>query len=303
MEKLAFKNCHDRILENSYDVQVLGTDRHPGIRKMLREEYDTIDHQFDLWHYSKSLKKKLPEACRKPNCHELQEWIAPIVNHFYWCSRTCRGDVNLFWKLWTSLLFHVRNIHQWEEDGQNSACLHGELSIFEKNARWLVKPSPPYKALEDIIASKQLKNDIPFLVLYCCTGAIEVFHSNVLKYRSKRLHYRMNSMEARTTVAILEHDNNVGRQQAIVKRKTTTSEDVGQPRTRLEHPRSRKRWIVRTIYDPVTSSHVYDIMDTILRIAGRLLDSTWINKEVNIPRNIAPTERPVKEEAVARYRS
>lgn len=125
------------------------------------------------------------------------------------------------------ILYHVCNIHNWEEDGEHGTCLHKDLTVLEAPVRWLLKPSAPYKALENIVCSKHFRNDVPLLVLYCRTGAIEIFHSNVLKYRSKQIHYRMNSMKARTKVAILSHNSNVGRQQAMVHHKSSTSDEVG----------------------------------------------------------------------------
>lgn len=36
MEKVTFQTCLDRILDSNYEVKVLGTDQHPGIRKILK---------------------------------------------------------------------------------------------------------------------------------------------------------------------------------------------------------------------------------------------------------------------------
>lgn len=38
MEKMAFQNCLNRIIEDKYDVQVLGNDRHLGIQKKKWEK-------------------------------------------------------------------------------------------------------------------------------------------------------------------------------------------------------------------------------------------------------------------------
>lgn len=65
MEKLAFTKTLDRILDNGFDVQFEGTDRHTGIRKLLTTaKYEKINHQFDIWHYVKNLKRKLMQISK-----------------------------------------------------------------------------------------------------------------------------------------------------------------------------------------------------------------------------------------------
>lgn len=302
MEKMAFQICLDRIIEDNYDVQILGTDRHLGINKKMREEYSQICHQYDLWHYVKSLKKKLLEASKKAHCKDLLFWTSAVVNHFYWCSRQCKGDEDIFWRTWTSLLYHVRNIHEWEDAGENFSCQHSSISDSD-HVEWLLKPSAAFKALEDLVMSTKLKNDVPHLVLYCRTGAIETFHSSVLKYRSKRVHLRMNSMEARTKLAILSHNSNVGRSQAIVRRPSKKSDDLGTKRTALEHPRSRKKWIVRKLYEPVDHNYFFTIMRTIVNVAAKNITPTWKSKADLFPENIASTEKPDKKYAVSMHMS
>ena len=44
-----------------------------------------------------------------------------------------------------------------------------------------------------------------------CTGSLEVFHSVMLKYAEKRLHFNYDSMRARTQLAVIDHNSNLGR--------------------------------------------------------------------------------------------
>ena len=68
MEKEAFIRCILDIL-NVMDlpVRVISTDRHTGIKKLMRtdERFQDILHQFDPWHVGKSLLKKLMKASQK----------------------------------------------------------------------------------------------------------------------------------------------------------------------------------------------------------------------------------------------
>lgn len=48
-------------------------------------------------------------------------------------------------------------------------------------------------------------------VIVIDTGSLEVYHSVMLKYAEKRLHFSYDSMMARTQLAIIDHNNNLGR--------------------------------------------------------------------------------------------
>ena len=54
MESEGFKICLNRILGSGVKVRTVVTDRSPSIRKIMAEEYENIDHQFDIWHVCKS---------------------------------------------------------------------------------------------------------------------------------------------------------------------------------------------------------------------------------------------------------
>ena len=49
---------------------------------------------------------------------------------------------------------------------------------------------------------------------YIYTGSLEVYHQVMLKYAEKRLDFSYDSMRARTHLAIVDHNCNVGRPQA-----------------------------------------------------------------------------------------
>lgn len=49
------------------------------------------------------------------------------------------------------------------------------------------------------------------------TGSLEVFHSSMLKYTQKRLHFSYDAMLARTQLAVMDHNANIGKEQAKTK--------------------------------------------------------------------------------------
>ena len=113
MELDGLKHNLSRLDENAINVISLTTDRHKQVRKYLRKERKDIEHQFDSWHVSKNIKKKLTKAAKKKCCSELQGWIKSIINHFWWSCCTCDGDVKVLKEKWLSILYHIKNVHEW----------------------------------------------------------------------------------------------------------------------------------------------------------------------------------------------
>ena len=60
-------------------------------------------------------------------------------------------------------------------------------------------------------------NVIKIKYCYCLpiVGSLEVYHNSYLKFAPKRLHFRYASMRARMQLAILDHNENVNRLQAV----------------------------------------------------------------------------------------
>ena len=53
-EKEGLIRCMEDLEANQISIGTLITDRHPSIRKYIREEYPEITHYFDVWHIAKS---------------------------------------------------------------------------------------------------------------------------------------------------------------------------------------------------------------------------------------------------------
>lgn len=53
MEPVGFRRGLDRLLDSGVGVDVVTTDRAPSIRKIMRESYPELRHQFDPWHVAK----------------------------------------------------------------------------------------------------------------------------------------------------------------------------------------------------------------------------------------------------------
>lgn len=56
MEAVGFRRGLNYLLERGVEVEVATTDRSPSIRKIMREDYKEIHHEFDIWHVVKGIK-------------------------------------------------------------------------------------------------------------------------------------------------------------------------------------------------------------------------------------------------------
>ena len=110
-------------------------------------------------------------------------------------------------------------------------CAHRTLTRNEKKQLpWLKPGSPALVALEDVISNTRLLKNMEKLPEFHHTGALEVFHSLMLKYLPKRKHFTYSGVLARTQLAALDHNHNCSRAQAVVKSGTRK----GQQRFKVE---------------------------------------------------------------------
>lgn len=79
MEKAGFNSCIDFLIDHGIPVTVITTDRSPSVIKEMKDNYPEIEHQFDIWHVAKSVKKKLFLTSKKNYASVLHGWIRTFV--------------------------------------------------------------------------------------------------------------------------------------------------------------------------------------------------------------------------------
>uniref|UniRef100_A0A803K582 THAP-type domain-containing protein n=1 Tax=Xenopus tropicalis TaxID=8364 RepID=A0A803K582_XENTR len=267
LEKESFQSCLDGLLADNVNVKIVATDRHSVIRNVMSTKYENIDHQFDVWHLCKSLNKKLMAASKKKNCGDISKWISSITNHLWWCSQTCDQNVEVLLSKWKSLMFHISNVHTFPKLEHYKKCIHPKISRKEvRKAPWIKPGDPAHATLASIVNSKYLLKDMHHIEKFCHTGDLENFHSKVLKYRLKRIAFKIDAMHARTVLAILSHNRNVNRPQATVKCAKKSTLPVGSKRYKFVFPKHKKNWVTRAIYEEVVDDHLLDIAGDSLKI-------------------------------------
>lgn len=293
MEKHGLKKCLDNLSQSEITVETLVTDRHVQIRKFMRIEHPEIDHQFDVWHVAKSIGKKIMKKAKVKGCEELGRWRRSIVNHLWWACKTCDGDKDVLLEKWTSIIHHSANYHVFP--GQHvTECGHDHLAKETvREIAWMKVDSPAHNALKDIVNNNILRKDIKQLNKFHHTGELESYHALMLKYIPKRIHYSMEGMNARTKLAVMDHNHNVNRAQAKIKK----GKRKGELRYKVECPKMSKEWVAKKVYEQKSYAHVHELVKSVIETAT---NETVPRREKTrkLPRNISVTAKPQKSELI-----
>ena len=151
--------------------------------------------------------------------------------------------------------------------------------------------SPAHVALEEVVTNKKLMKDIAKLTEFHHTGELESYHSLMTKYAPKREHFCYNGMVARTQLVVLDHNANVSRSQAEVKK----GSNQGEKRFKIVCSKQRKNWVAKEIKVPKSYSYVEGMMnDVILCKKGKKIKY----KPKIQAKCIAPTPKPPKQDII-----
>ncbi|XP_031752655.1 uncharacterized protein LOC116408816 [Xenopus tropicalis] len=302
LEPLNFEKALNWLIHENFDVKIVATDRHSVIKNIMSSKFENIDHQFDVWHLCKSIHKKLLAASKKRNCSDIASWITPITNHLWWSSQTCKQNVNVLIDKWKSLLFHIANKHTFKSLQYYQKCQHQRLTAAQKkHTRWIGSNHPAYNSLK-LIVNDTLR-DIRKIEKFCHTSDLENFHSKVLKYKPKRLSFKMDGMIARTALGALSHNRNVHRQQAVVTSAKKSTLPVGKKRFKIVFPKQKEQWVAKPMYEEVLDEHLFEIMSDSIKILTGEISHEWLSMSQRMPKNIATYERPEKTEVIDQHSS
>ena len=169
MEREGLRNLLTRLDDAPFNISQVATDRSAQIKAMMRDDFGHIAHQFDVWHFAKSIVKKLTKATTKKEMEMLRNWIPSISNHLWWCSQTCGGSSTIIVEKWVSLVHHIANKHAWVDAKHFMACEH-ECLTEDESRQWLSPGSEQHQALTKIVTDKTVLRDIEKLTDFSHTG-------------------------------------------------------------------------------------------------------------------------------------
>ena len=299
MEKEGFARCIQDLAREEVTIMRIATDRHTSISSSMKKDHGEINHQYDVWHLSKWIVKKLSKKAKVKGCEDLLPWIRSVSNHMWWCSATCDGNAEVLKEKWKSVLFHVTNKHKWNGYSHFHECCHPRLTSAQiRKKKWLKPDTPAYIALEEVVLNKKILKDIEKLTEFCHTGELEVYHSEYLKYCPKREHFSHKGMVARAQLTALDHNANCGRKQAVVQ----SGPRAGQARYKVSFPKAQKQWVAKPIKEKKSYAHVMVLMDTVANACET--GEVEIEPDAcHLPKNISGTAPPSKQELVRKHRS
>ncbi|XP_063294799.1 uncharacterized protein LOC134579437 [Pelobates fuscus] len=284
MASTAFTMCMDHTLAEKLLIAILVTDKQLSIQKILQEKYKKINHQFDVLHYCKKLRRKLSRISKQRIYRDLAPWKKSIINHMWTACSTCRGNPELLREKWNTVLHHVINEHECLSGSQYHQCDHRQLTDSDVSKRkWLNKNGMAYSKLESFVTDPILQKDLTHMADFCHTGNLEVFHSYVQKYRPKQVHFSMDGLVARTQLAVLSYNANVDQRQATVQRAQKGTRQVSDLRYR---PYYSKRTKTKQNYD-LSIAHIYPMVSDVIRLASGDLEANWKSRRRLLQRNIA----------------
>ena len=96
------------------------------------------------------------------------------------------------------------------------------------------------------------------------TGSLEVFHSLINSYASKRNHFELNVMDARIKLAILDHNCNISRKQATVQRPRVGSGKKEKKQWKYISSKLSKEWVTKEIKEKKSYSFVTKLLVCLL---------------------------------------
>ena len=165
----------------------------------------------------------------------------------------------------------------------NSKKKHGILA----KRQWIVPGSILYNALHAIVCDKNLMKAIPYLVDFCHTGNLEVYHSVMLKYLPKRLQFSFQGMISRTQLSILHFNH-------VIKQEHAKTIDGDVPRYKLVFSKISQQYVVKPIKKKSEKTYDKELMSKVMSLCKD-------DEIVQLPPlpTVSVRDAPDKREAIA----
>ncbi|XP_072276500.1 uncharacterized protein [Pyxicephalus adspersus] len=280
MENLAYKNCLDNLLDEGLTIETVCTAKHHNLQCTMEEQYNSISHKYDIWEYCKSFRKKLTAASRKIGCAKIAKWIPELTNHLHYSTCSASNQVQLVHQKWLSYLYHITGQHSWDDFREFGACAHRPLTPEETEQwPWLTQNSPAYQQVRGILTNKSLLDDLDNIAMFFHKGQTALLHSFMLKYRQERLHFELETLEARMKLAALAYNNSTQRTCVAMRYHSLCRGGF----SASQQPKNvhRNNWAARYIYSPFASAHIFPMISDTIRFANKQLFHSWTGPQMS----------------------
>ena len=106
------------------------------------------------------------KIAKKQAHQKLLPWISPIRNQFWYCCSNCDGNELKLHLLWTRLLHHIANDHEY--------CDHDMVTGPPDGKEWLDPNGSTMKELREKVMDGKLLKSLGYYVRNRHTGMLEV---------------------------------------------------------------------------------------------------------------------------------
>ena len=162
-------------------------------------------------------------------------------------------------------------------------CAHPIPLSVGQQRMYLEEGSPAHNSLGKAVNKPTLLSHLRKCTQFCHTGQLKSYHSLRLKYYPKRSHFSVDVMEARGALAVLDHNFNVGREQAVVNRPSAASDAAGALRFAPYHSERTKRWSARPLLEAKQYGYVYETIERV--VAKKASGDTTLYASRDVPLN------------------
>ncbi|XP_064635784.1 uncharacterized protein LOC135492965 [Lineus longissimus] len=251
------------------------------------EQKKFIVYEDEAWREHRS---KLVQALQDRSITVIGDGRCDSPGHSAKYAASCEGDPVLLKEIWTSILYHVQDIHEWGDKTMFHACNHAPLTDEEsRKKKWLEPDSPSLKALATVVNDKRLLADVGKLSSFCHTGILEVYHSEMIKYMPKSRHFSYKGMVARTQLVALDHNEHSERKQITNK--------SGKPRYYHSCPKGRDHLVAKNVKEQKDYAYLPKMMTAVVEHVMSGTKPTPVLEPI-LPQRITSVERPDLEESL-----
>ncbi|XP_071489552.1 uncharacterized protein, partial [Diadema antillarum] len=258
MEAKAFVQGLVAIRQKGLEVAEVITDAHSSIAKHMRVNEPDVKHSWDVWHGAKNLGKKLTKVSARAATRGLVFWIRHVLLHFWFCARTCAGNVNMLKAKWHGLTHHVTNKHSWVSGMYGPAeCEHAPHDPEkEQREEWLQPGSDSYRALVEVAYDSKFIEKLSYYSNFRHTSTWESFHNHILMYASKRYSFDYQAYRARNLLAVIDY--------MAHKDRPMKTDEQGNPKYVAVWSKHANNYVARPVKAPKTYPYIQGLIETIL---------------------------------------
>ena len=107
-------------------------------------------------------------------------------------------------------------------------------------------------------------------------------------------------MDAGIKMAVMHHNEHVGRNQAVVNNTHKGSQEIGSKKWKISCSKQTKAWNAKQILQDKTYNFVHSLLvsSVAVKITCSLKRRNTSTRPANIPKNVAPLPMPAREELI-----